>query len=106
MPSAVVLTGNIFLDWNERILALMRVSCVSFASVWCKGEPSHSCSTRYSLCVNSEAGGSARQRQRTDSTHVLAKIRAINRLMCVGEAMRFAPPQSRCCRPRVACVLQ
>jgi transposase len=32
----------------------------------------------------------ARQRQRTDSTHVLAKIRAINRLMCVGEAMRFA----------------
>ena len=36
------------------------------------------------------AGGSERQRQRTDSTHVLAKVRAINRLMCVGEAMRFA----------------
>ena len=32
----------------------------------------------------------ARERQRTDSTHVLAKIRAINRHMCVGEAMRFA----------------
>jgi transposase len=32
----------------------------------------------------------SRERQRTDSTHVLAKIRAINRLMCVGEAMRFA----------------
>lgn len=31
-----------------------------------------------------------RQQQRTDSTHILAKIRAINRLMCVGEAMRFA----------------
>jgi len=31
-----------------------------------------------------------RQRQRTDSTHVLAKVRAINRLLCVGEAMRFA----------------
>ncbi len=30
----------------------------------------------------------ARERQRTDSTHVLAKIRAMNRLMCVGEAMR------------------
>jgi transposase len=30
------------------------------------------------------------ERQRTDSTHVLAKVRAINRLMCVGEAMRFA----------------
>jgi transposase len=31
-----------------------------------------------------------RQRQRSDSTHVLAKVQAINRLMCVGEAMRFA----------------
>ena len=30
------------------------------------------------------------ERQRTDSTHVLAKVRAVNRLMCVGEAMRFA----------------
>jgi len=30
-----------------------------------------------------------RQQQRTDSTHVLAKVRAINRLMCVGETMRF-----------------
>jgi transposase len=31
-----------------------------------------------------------RQRQRTDSTHVLGKIRALNRLICIGEAMRFA----------------
>jgi transposase len=31
-----------------------------------------------------------KNRQRTDSTHVLAKIRAINRLVCVGETMRFA----------------
>src|SRR5215813_12090451 len=30
------------------------------------------------------------ERQRTDSTHVLAKVRAVNRLMCVGKAMRFA----------------
>ncbi len=32
------------------------------------------------------AGG----RQRTDSTHVLAAVRALNRLECVGEAMRHA----------------
>jgi|SRR5450755_1262147 transposase len=32
----------------------------------------------------------ARERQRTDSTHVRAFVRAVNRLMCVGEAMRFA----------------
>jgi transposase len=30
------------------------------------------------------------QKQRTDSTHVLAKVRATSRLMCVGETMRFA----------------
>ncbi len=32
----------------------------------------------------------ARTRQRTDSTHVLASIRAITRLECVGETMRVA----------------
>ena len=33
-----------------------------------------------------------RGKQRTDSTHVLAKIRAINRLVCVGETLRHALP--------------
>jgi transposase len=32
----------------------------------------------------------ARGRQRTDSTHILAKVRAINRLLCVGETLRCA----------------
>lgn len=32
----------------------------------------------------------ARGKQRSDSTHVLAKIRAINRLVCVGETLRHA----------------
>jgi transposase len=32
----------------------------------------------------------ARGRQRTDSTHVLAKIRALNRVLCVCETMRAA----------------
>ncbi len=31
-----------------------------------------------------------RGRQRSDSTHILAKVRALNRLMCVAETMRFA----------------
>jgi transposase len=30
------------------------------------------------------------QRQRTDSTHVLAAIRSLNRLTCVGETLRYA----------------
>ena len=32
----------------------------------------------------------ARGRQRTDSTHVLSAVRALNRLQCVGETMRHA----------------
>src|SRR5215471_9057723 len=32
----------------------------------------------------------ARGKQRTDTTHVLAAIRAVNRLECVGETMRHA----------------
>ena len=32
----------------------------------------------------------ARGRRRTDSTHVLARVRALNRLELVGEAMRHA----------------
>ena len=32
----------------------------------------------------------ARGRQRTDSTHVPAAVRALNRLECVGEPMRLA----------------
>jgi transposase len=31
-----------------------------------------------------------RQQQRTDSTHVLAAIRTLNRLTCVGETLRYA----------------
>ena len=32
----------------------------------------------------------ARGKQRTDSTHVLAKIRALNRVLCVGATLRHA----------------
>ena len=44
------------------------------------------------LLVRFKARGwlKARGRQRTDSTHVLAAIRALNRLECVGEALRHA----------------
>jgi len=53
-----------------------------------QGEPKRNCCTSYSTCVRIEAGGTARGRQRTDSTHVLAAIRNLNRLECVGETLR------------------
>ncbi len=34
-------------------------------------------------------GGTAHGRQRTDSTHVLAKIRALNRTLCVAQTMVY-----------------
>jgi len=34
-------------------------------------------------------GGTAGGRQRTDSTHVLAKIRALNRTLCVAQTMVY-----------------
>src|SRR5258706_7104261 len=51
---------------------------------------SSSCWRKCSRCFNRKAGGTARGRQRTDSTHVLAKIRALNRVLCVWETMRAA----------------
>ena len=47
------------------------------------------CDTLLDVCKQ-QGWLKARGQQRTDSTHVLAKVRAINRLMCVGETMRFA----------------
>ena len=44
----------------------------------------------------------ARGKQRTDSTHVLGAIRALNRLECVGEALRHALNQLAGTRPGMA----
>jgi transposase len=40
-------------------------------------------------------------RQRTDSTHILAAVRALNRIEVVGETMAARPQQSRHCGSRV-----
>jgi len=39
--------------------------------------------------VGREDGGTAGGRQRTDSTHVLAKVRALNRTLCVAQTMVY-----------------
>lgn len=41
-------------------------------------------------CCRARGWLKARGRQRTDSTHVLGRVRAINRLLCVREALRHA----------------
>lgn len=50
-------------------------------------------SSVYWICSWSAAekvgGGTAHGRQRTDSTHILAKIRALNRVLCVAQTMVY-----------------
>ena len=41
-------------------------------------------------CLKQRGLIKARGRQRTDATHVLAAVRAVNRVVCVGETMRAA----------------
>src|SRR5712691_1013343 len=41
-------------------------------------------------CASSGAGGTAGGKQRTDSTHVLARVRSLSNLECVGETLRAA----------------
>ena len=47
-------------------------------------------STCYLESANNGAGLSSGGKQRTDSTHVLAATRTLNRLECVGETLRAA----------------
>ncbi len=48
------------------------------------------CSRPCSPVSNNEGSSNLRGRQRTDATHVLAAVRTINRVVCVGETMRAA----------------
>src|SRR6266699_6744625 len=68
--------------------ALIFRSSRSFALACWLGEPKHNSYKRCWSCARAVAGGTARGRQRTDSTHVLAAIRDLNRLECAGETLR------------------
>jgi hypothetical protein len=51
--------------------------------------PSSVCWIGFCKSAVKEDGGTARGRQRTDSTHILAKIRALNRVLCVAQTMVY-----------------
>src|SRR5579885_1769546 len=61
----------------------------SSAAAWWRAAPSHSCWTPC-WSASTPRACSKRGRQRTDSTAVLAAIRTLNRLECVGETLRHA----------------
>ena len=63
---------------------------MNFVPAWSRASRANGCSRPCSSSVKNAGGGSARGKQRTDSTHVLAAIRTINRLECAGETLRAA----------------
>src|SRR6266851_1004918 len=64
--------------------------CPNFAPVWEQGMREPRLLEKMLTLFQQKSWLKARGRQRTDSTHVLAKIRALNRVLCVWETMRAA----------------
>ena len=86
----VVLTGNICWDWSWLILALTPACYVNSASVWCKGVQNIFCWMPCWISVRSADGSKRGNASAPTRRMSWPRIRAINRHMCVGEAMRFA----------------
>ena len=90
MPCALVWIGRMPLGSSEKIRALIFLCLSPFRSRLIEGQREY---MLFETMLNSlkqrgliKAGG----RQRTDATYVLAAVRAINRIVCVGETMRAA----------------
>jgi len=66
------------------------VRIASFVSAWWLGKPRRCCWMCCWSDASSAAGGTAGGKQRTDSTHVLARVRSLSNLECVGETLRAA----------------
>ncbi len=89
MLFVVALIGNSFRGWHWLTLALTPPCGVSFASGGSQGGAAQLLLASLLALCKERGWLKARERQRTDATHMLARIRAINRRMGVGEAMRL-----------------
>jgi transposase len=88
MPERLELTDPGF-DFSLRI--------ASFAHAGFRGKQKRNCCTPYLTCVRVVAGGTARGRQRTSTTHVLAAIREPPSPRVRG---RNTAPDAECCWQR------
>jgi len=91
---AVASIGSMPLGSNSLTPALMLRSGAEFRTRLVEGQAEDQLLTVMLTLFKERGWLKARGKQRTDSTHVLAKIRAINRLVCVGETLRHALPLS------------
>src|SRR3984893_5805322 len=69
---------------------LITPCCRRFAPVWWSKRRRRSCSIGFWRYASNVAGGTEGGKQRTDSTHVLARVRSLSNLECVGETLRAA----------------
>jgi hypothetical protein len=91
MRCEVALLSSMRLAESSRTPALTPRSTVAFRARLIAGHAEEQLLTAMlTLWKRARLAASARGKQRTDSTHVLAKMRAIHRLVCVGETLRHA----------------
>jgi transposase len=90
MRYAVASIGSMHWGSNSLIPALMLRSGAEFRTRLVEGHAEEQLLTVMLTLFKERGWLKARGKQRTDSTHVLAKIRAIHRLVCVGETLRHA----------------
>ena len=64
-------------------------SCPNFVHVSLQDRPNSACWISLSSGVGREAGGTAGGRQRTDSTHILARIRSLSRTLRAAQTMVY-----------------
>ncbi len=74
----------------------------SFVHGGFRGEQKRTCCTPYWSCAKVVAGSKHEAESRTDSTHVLAAIRDLNRLECAGETLRHRRSAASRGGPRLA----
>jgi transposase len=95
MDLPVLFLGNLRIvnmrsGWTSRIPALMLPCTVAFRTRLIEGHTEEELLNAMLTLFKERGWLKARGKQRTDSTHVLAKIRALNRVLCVGETLRHA----------------
>ena len=90
MPCARVWIGSMHWASSWTIEALIFPCLSPFRSRLIEGQMEYVLFETMLNCLKQRGLLKAGGRQRTDATHVLAAVRAINRVVCVGETMRAA----------------
>lgn len=84
MQFVSALTGRLLSGSTSPIQDVIALSSLHVACAWERASRKRSCGIGSSRCAKNEAGGT----QRTESTQVLARVRSLSHVECVGETLR------------------